>query len=145
VSSVVVVDASLAMKWLVRDVHSDKAYALACSRARQKVYPMAPYLISVEVANALHAQDRLSLSYARKLRAEPSLFPEDNILAQPYHYDVHFHNQLKARLLEHNTPTQIIRESTIAHHEFLDRFGNPTRKLGNSQSAIAWNLSTATF
>jgi hypothetical protein len=65
---------------------------------------------------------------------EPSLFPEDNILAQPYRYDVHFHNQLKARLLEHNTPTRIIRESTIAHHEFLDRFGNPTRKLGNSQS-----------
>jgi hypothetical protein len=47
--------------------------------------------------------------------------------------------------LEHKTPTQIIRESTIAHREFLDRFGNPTRKLGNSQSEIAWNLSTATF
>jgi len=78
------------------------------------------------------------------VRAQAPLFPEDNILAQPYHYDVHFHNQLKARLLEHNTPTQIIRESTIAQHEVLDRFGNPTRQL-DTQSAIAWNLSTATF
>ena len=30
-SGVVVVDASLAVKWLVREVHSDKAYALARS------------------------------------------------------------------------------------------------------------------
>jgi predicted nucleic acid-binding protein len=54
VSGVVVVDASLAVKWLVREVHSDKAYSLGRSWAREEVYPMAPYLMPVEVANALY-------------------------------------------------------------------------------------------
>ena len=46
------------------------------------------------------------------MRVQAPLFLQDNILAQPYHYDVHFHKQLKARLLEHKTPAQIIGEST---------------------------------
>ena len=48
------VDASLAVKWLVREVHSDTAYVLARSWARQGTQPVAPYLMPVEVANALH-------------------------------------------------------------------------------------------
>jgi predicted nucleic acid-binding protein len=50
----VVVDASLAVKWLLPEVHSDRAYALARSWASQGVQPVAPYLMPVEVANALH-------------------------------------------------------------------------------------------
>ena len=53
-NGLVVVDASLAVKWLVREVHSDKAYALARSWAGQGTQPVAPYLMPVEVANALH-------------------------------------------------------------------------------------------
>jgi predicted nucleic acid-binding protein len=64
VSGVVVVDASLAVKWLVREVHSDKAYALARSWARAESDPMAPYLMPVEAANAL---------YKRVLRQEITL------------------------------------------------------------------------
>ena len=63
-SGIVVVDASLAVKWLVREVHSDKAYVLARSWAREEVYPLAPYLMPVEVANAL---------YKRVMRKEISL------------------------------------------------------------------------
>jgi predicted nucleic acid-binding protein len=64
VSGLVVVDASLAVKWSVREVHSDKAYALAHAWAREGVYPVAPYLMPVEVANAL---------YKRVIRKEISL------------------------------------------------------------------------
>jgi len=71
VSGVVVVDASLAVKWLVREVHSDKAYALARSWAREEVYPMAPYLMPVEVANAL---------YKRVIRKEVSLQEATSLL-----------------------------------------------------------------
>ena len=70
-SGVVVVDASLAVKWLVREVHSDKAYALAHSWAREEVYPMAPYLMPVEVANAL---------YKRVMRKEISLQEASSLL-----------------------------------------------------------------
>ena len=69
-SGVVVVDASLAVKWLVREVHSDKAYALARSWAREEVYPMAPYLMPVEVANALYKRvkcEEISLAEATSL------------------------------------------------------------------------------
>src|SRR5206468_11117907 len=56
-----------------------------------------------------------------------------------------FHNQLKARLLEHRVPTQIVQEPTIAHREFLDSFGRPTHKLDGQESEIAWHLTTAAF
>lgn len=63
-SGVVVVGASLAVKWLVREVYSDKAYALARSWARAEIDLMAPYLMPVEAANAL---------YKRVLRQEITL------------------------------------------------------------------------
>jgi hypothetical protein len=74
-----------------------------------------------------------------------SLFEEQNVDAEPYQYEVNFHNQLKARLLKHDALTQIIRETTIAHMEFLKSNGRPTRNLDALQSSIAWNLSTVAF
>ncbi|MBI4305772.1 MAG: type II toxin-antitoxin system VapC family toxin [Chloroflexi bacterium] len=53
-NDLVVVDASLAVKWLVNEVHSDKAYALARSWADDGTQPVSPYLMAVEVANALY-------------------------------------------------------------------------------------------
>lgn len=53
-NSAVVVDASLVVKWLVLEVHSDKAYELARSWVRTGVRPMAPHLMPVEAANALY-------------------------------------------------------------------------------------------
>ena len=50
----VVVDASLAVKWLVSEVHSDQAFVLARSWASRATQPVAPHLMPVEVANALH-------------------------------------------------------------------------------------------
>lgn len=60
----VVVDASLAAKWLVNEVHSEKALALALSWARVGVQPVVPYLMLVGVANAL---------YRRVVRVQMSL------------------------------------------------------------------------
>ncbi len=53
-SEVVVVDASLAFKWLVKEEHTDKALALLRSWNSQDVRPAAPHLMPFEVANALH-------------------------------------------------------------------------------------------
>jgi predicted nucleic acid-binding protein len=54
VNGLVVVDASLAVKWLVTEVYTDEAYSLARFCARQGTQPVSPYLMPVEVANALH-------------------------------------------------------------------------------------------
>ena len=56
----------------------------------------------------------LSLREAKGLLANPILFDEIEADTVPFQYELNFHNQLKARLLEHEIPTQIVRESTIA-------------------------------
>ena len=86
----------------------------------------------------------LGKGISKRLIATPGLFEELNEDAIPYKYQPHFHNQLKALLLEDEVPTQIIRESTIAPHDFLNPMGYPKRKVG-LPSEIAWNLCTAAF
>ena len=60
----VVVDASLVVKWLVPEVNSDKADTLARSWAQSGVRTVAPFLMPVEVTNAL---------YQRVVRGEASI------------------------------------------------------------------------
>ena len=50
----VVVDASLAVKWLVEEPYAERAVTLAQSWVQRGVQIVAPYLMPVEVANALH-------------------------------------------------------------------------------------------
>ena len=53
-SEFVVVDASLAVKWLVEEDDSDKAHAILQSWVAQDITRIAPYLMPFEVANVLH-------------------------------------------------------------------------------------------
>ena len=53
-SGSVVVDASLAVKWLVEEDDSDKAHVDLESWVARDVTRVAPYLLPFEVANALH-------------------------------------------------------------------------------------------
>ena len=50
----VVVDASLAVKWLVEEEDSGKAHAVLQSWVARDVTRIAPHLLPFEVANALH-------------------------------------------------------------------------------------------
>ena len=84
-------------------------------------------------------------SQAKKLIRAPSLFPEDNLLAEVYKYDAQFHDQLKARLLQHMVPTQILRESTLAWKQFTNKFGAPKRDFSKIEGHLAWTISTAAY
>lgn len=84
-------------------------------------------------------------SRVKKYISRPSLFEEDNLQAEPFKYDANFHHQIKARLLEHKIPTQIIRESTLAPEEFLDKYNQPIRDLAALKGHIAWSISTTVF
>lgn len=99
----------------------------------------------IPLAQQVKSQNRLNPRSARRLASEPSLFSEDNKAALPYEYEVDFHHQLKARLLAHGIPTQIVRESTIAPVEGRPGIDRPKRDVSGFQAAIAWNLSTAAF
>lgn len=100
----------------------------------------------VPKADRIAASDKLSPKFAKRFTDDaPSLFPQITQASIPYQYDADFHHQLKAQLLTTGIPTQIIRESTIAHHDFTTSTGNPKRKLDPVVSDIAWHLSTGTF
>ena len=53
-NGIVVVDASLAFKWLVSEENSDLAHSISRSWADNGIQAAAPHLMPVEVANALH-------------------------------------------------------------------------------------------
>jgi len=86
----------------------------------------------------------LSHNQALRLLRAPDLFDDANAAAEKHRYENHFHNQLKARLLQCNAVTQIVRETTIAPGDFLDKYGRPIRKL-QDPATVAWNLSTSSY
>lgn len=94
----------------------------------------------------------ISKSNAKKFKYEETLFDEFNEElkakekeAETYNYDAQFHDQLKARMLEHTIPTQIVRESTMAWRDFRDKFGRPIRDFSKIEGHLAWTISTAAF
>jgi len=75
-----------------------------------------------------------------------NLFPEfreeDQEIREALQYEVNFHNQLKARLLEDKIVTQIIRESKITTEGFNERQLQQEEKI---KTAKAWNISAALY
>jgi hypothetical protein len=94
----------------------------------------------------IHSTSTMTLRRAKTLKKQMSFLTEDQTeKTQPYYYELNFHNQLKARLLQSKALTQIIRESTIAPEDFPDKFDRPARNMHTMQASVAWNISTAVF
>lgn len=55
-----------------------------------------------------------------------------------------FHRQVKARLLKLGHTSQLVRETTLAPEEFLNRAGNPIRPL-QEPASVAWNIATGLY
>ncbi|MCG7938898.1 MAG: hypothetical protein N0C88_08610 [Candidatus Thiodiazotropha lotti] len=55
-----------------------------------------------------------------------------------------FHRQVKARLLKLGHTTQIIRETTLAPEEFLNKAGYPVRRV-QEPATVAWNIATGLY
>lgn len=80
----VVVDASLAVKWLVEEDDSDKVDAILQSWVAQGIRRIAPYLMPFEVANALHRRVlHGDLSVADSVRMIARLLESSLELHQP--------------------------------------------------------------
>lgn len=99
----------------------------------------------IPVADRTIAEGKMNPAYARSLQRAPSLFPDLDGDPDPYYYVPDFRRQLKARMLRHGILTQILKESTIAPHDFPDGFGRPARNLEKRLAEVAWNVSTAAF
>ncbi len=73
-----------------------------------------------------------------------SLFPEDRKAAEIYRYELNFHHQLKAKLLDQKAVIQIVRETTLTPEKFIDERGKLLRAT-QDPATIAWNLCTTAF
>jgi len=108
VNGYVVVDASLAIKWVLKEPYADEALAIASEWATAEIRPVAPCLLLVEATNVLHrraALGQISPSQAKQLlagllgmgieiRESPQLHLRALELAQelqrPAVYDTHY-------------------------------------------------------
>ena len=94
-SDSVVVDASLAVKWLVEEDDSDKAHAVLQSWVDQDITRIAPHLMPFEVANVLHR---------RVLRGELNVSDSTRMIAR----------LLESRLELHHPPSLHVRALQLA-------------------------------
>jgi hypothetical protein len=108
------------------------------------VYRFGRPLSFVSKANRIRGSTTITLNQARSFELQPTLFSEDQRQAEVYKYAPHFRRQLKARLLKHRIVTQLMRESTLAPHDFLQTNGTPRRRL-EDVATIVWNFCTATY
>jgi len=92
---------------------------------------------------SLSSSSHMTPRIGRKLLTQPSLFEEDNASAQIYRYELNFHHQLKARLLDIGAVIQIVRETSLTPEDFTVH-GRPLRRLQDPAS-IAWNLCTTAY
>jgi hypothetical protein len=76
---------------------------------------------------------------------QQNLFFQDEIneLKKAYQYEVNFHNQLKARLLQYKIITQIVRESKFAYEDYLPAFKIESEKKLDTDKA--WNIATSLY
>ncbi len=100
----------------------------------------------------IQAKSKISKNKAKTYTYAPLLFEqfeheekERAAEAETYNYDAQFHDQLKARLLVHTIPTQILRESTIAWRDFKNSLGFPIRNFEKIEGHLAWTISTAAY
>ncbi len=65
------------------------------------------------------------------------------MLREAYKFEVNFHNQLKAKILNAKIVTQIIRESKIAYEDFFTP--KQVEEEFKFETAKAWNISNSLY
>jgi len=78
---------------------------------------------------------------AKSILSKGSMFVEEMEAAALYEYELNFHNQLKARLLDTGQVLQVVRETTLTPTEFEEG----TRRSLQDPASVAWNLATTSF
>lgn len=108
------------------------------------VYELGRPQSSVPRGERVAGDISISQKDALKLDVQPTLFGFDEEQAEVYKYEKNFRRQLKARLLDHQIVTQIVRESTLAPNDFLNAKGEPKRRV-EDPATIAWKLCSGSY
>ncbi len=100
---------------------------------------------TVAPAERIKGKVGISEKKAAALAVQPTLFGLAEQEAEVYKYAKNFRRQLKARLLDHQIVTQIIRESTLTPDEFLKTNGKDPKRRVEDPATIAWKLCTGSY
>lgn len=87
---------------------------------------------------------RHALSRKDRNSRQDFLFDEMNALKEAYQFEVNFHNQLKAKLLNQRIVTQIIRDSKIAYG-YIWQDSKRIQQERKFDTDKAWNISNALY
>jgi hypothetical protein len=108
----------------------------------EEVYQLGRPRSQVRRHERVDVAGRLNPRRAQRLLREPSMFAEDMAEAELQRYEVNFHHQLKARLIDVKAVVQIARDTSLAPAGALP--GLRVRRL-QDPATLAWNLCTTSF
>ena len=108
----------------------------------EEVYLLGRPMSKVRMSERIPIDSRFNARIGRRFIKQPSMFSEDMEAAAVYQYEINFHHQLKARLLDTKAVVQIVRETSITPPS--DETSYATRRL-QDEATIAWNLTTTSF
>ena len=108
----------------------------------EEIYQLGRPLSRVRPDQRIQVTGRLTPRRAQRLLREPSMFQEDMAEAEVHRYDLNFHHQLKARLIDIKAVVQIVRDTSLTPTGSASAFH--TRRL-QDPATVAWNLCTASF
>lgn len=109
------------------------------------VYELGRPKSSVPSVDQVRGSVTVSRRDALRLTVQPTLFGFDEKEAEVYQYEKNFRRQLKARLLEHQIVTQIVRESTLTPYEFLKANQRDPKRSVEDPASLAWKLCTGSY
>ncbi len=99
---------------------------------------------TISRAEGFRPKIRIPHGRALQLVDAPDLFSDMNEVAEKHQYEKNFHNQLKARLLDCEAVTQVVRQTTLAPEDYMNNLGKRSRRM-QDDATIAWNLATAIY
>lgn len=109
------------------------------------VIPDAIYRYGRPKSKIPYSEDNLTIRLTKKeINSSQKFLFDKELLYEAYTFEVNFHHQLKAKLLNKKIVTQIIRESTIAYKELWENID----KISLEQifdTAKAWNIATTMY
>jgi len=108
------------------------------------VYQLGRPESKIAKSDRAEGEIKLTKREADKLMKQPTLFGFDEEEAEVYKYERNFRRQLKARLLEAEVVTQLVRESTLTPNDFLNSIGQPRRRV-EDPATIAWKLGAGAY
>jgi hypothetical protein len=106
-----------------------------------EVWRLGRPLSRLTSSEAIYSAGAMGPRTARRFLREPSLFEEDMQAAEVYRYEINFHHQLKARLIQSRAVIQIVRESTVSAGEPDELI----RRRLQDPASVAWNICTTAF